>query len=183
MSKKNLVLTASPRKNGNTSKMADAFTRGAEAAGHSVVRFDAAFHNIRGCNACNACWSKGNACVMDDDFNALAELLETCDVLLISTPLYWLGFPAQVKSAIDKLYAYGGSGGPRPLAIKESYLFVCGEDPTQEQYQPILQTYRTSAKFLGWEDRGILQIGGLEASGGIEASGVLEQAEEMGRNV
>ncbi len=183
MSKKILVMTSSPRKNGNTAKMAAAFMQGAEQAGHEVFRFDAAFHRINGCTACDACWSTGKACVMDDDFNALAELLESCEVLLIATPLYWLGFPAQVKAAIDKLYAYGGSGGLRPLAIRESYLFVCGGDAGKEEYQPILQSYRTSAAFLGWKDRGVIQTGGLDEAGALEQSGVLEQAEEMGRNV
>lgn len=183
MSKKVLVLTSSPRKNSNTTKMAQAFARSAEAAGHEVVWFDAAKHKIEGCNACNACWSNGEACVMPDDFNKLAALLESCEVLLIATPLYWLGFPAQVKAAIDKLYAYGGSGGPRPLAIKESYLFVCGEDTDKTEYQPIIQTYETSAAFLGWKNRGILQIGGVDAEGALEASGVLEQASEMGKTV
>lgn len=179
--KKILVLTSSPRKVSNTKKMAEAFAKGAEAAGHEAVWFDAAKHNLTGCNACDACWSKGEACVMPDDFNKLAKLLETSDALLISTPLYWLGFPAQAKAAIDKLYAYGGTGGLRPLGIKESWLFVCGGDAGKEEYQPIIQSYQTSAAFLGWKDRGVLQIGGVDAEGALEASGILEQAEKMGR--
>lgn len=183
MSKKVLIVTSSPRKNSNTTKMAQAFARGAEAAGHEVFWFDAAKHKIEGCDACDACWSKGEACVMPDDFNKLAALLEACDVLLIATPLYWLGFPAQVKAAIDKLYAYGGAGGLRPLAIQESYLFVCGGDSDQAEYQPILQSYEVSAEFLGWKNRGVIQTGGVDAEGALEASGVLQQAEEMGKMV
>ena len=183
MGKKVLVLTSSPRKNGNTSKMADAFTRGAEQAGHEVFRFDAAFHNIGGCTACDTCWSTGEACSISKDFNKLAVLLESCDVLLISVPLYWLGFPAQVKGAIDKMYAYGGSGGLRPLAVKESYLFVCGGDTDKEEYKPILATYEGIAGFLSWKDRGILQTGGLDEQGAIEKSGLLEKAEEMGQSI
>ena len=38
-----LVITGSPRKNGNSSTLADHFIRGAEEAGHEMVRFDAAF--------------------------------------------------------------------------------------------------------------------------------------------
>lgn len=183
MSKKVLILTSSPRKNSNTTRMAEAFAKGTEQAGHEVFCFDAAAHEIKGCNACDACWSKGEACVMNDDFNKLAALLESCDVLLLACPLYWLGFPAQVKAAIDKLYAYGGAGGLRPLAIKESYFFVCGGDAGKEEYQPIIQSYQTSAAFLGWQDKGIIQTGGIDAPGALENSGVLEQAEEMGRNV
>ena len=37
-----LVLTGSPRPNGNSNTLADNFIKGAEAAGHKVFRFDAA---------------------------------------------------------------------------------------------------------------------------------------------
>lgn len=183
MSKKVLVLTASPRKNGNTDKMANAFIKGAEQAGHCVTKFETAFKNIGGCRACNTCWSTGTACSVKDDFNELEPLLESCEVVLISTPLYWLSFPAQIKGAIDRLYAYGGTGGPRKLAIKECYLFVCGGDTGEEEYEPIQTMYRLSADFLGWKDRGILRTGGMDDEGAIEKSGILEKAEELGRSI
>ncbi len=42
MNKKIVVITGSPRKNGNSFAMTDAFIRAAEQKGHSVTRFDAA---------------------------------------------------------------------------------------------------------------------------------------------
>lgn len=180
--KKVLVMTASPRRNGSTDKMAEAFMAGAQEAGHEVFKFEAAFKHIGGCTGCNSCWSGGHACIHEDDFRELEPLLESCDVLVISTPLYWYSLPAQIKGAVDKLYAYGGSGGPRPLTIKESYFFVCGELAERDEYQPMLEIYRMMAEYLHWENRGIIQTGGMERSGAIEASGVLEQARDMGRN-
>lgn len=47
-----VVLTGSPHRNGTTSVLAEQFIKGAEAKGHSVFRFDAAFHNIHGCLGC-----------------------------------------------------------------------------------------------------------------------------------
>lgn len=41
-----LVLTGSPRPNGNSNTLADNFIKGAEAAGHKVFRFDAAFKQV-----------------------------------------------------------------------------------------------------------------------------------------
>lgn len=43
------VVTGSPRKNGNTLAMVDAFMKAAENKGHEVVRFDAAMMKIGGC--------------------------------------------------------------------------------------------------------------------------------------
>ncbi len=41
-----LVLTGSPRPNGNSNTLADNFIKGAEAAGHKVFRFYAAFKQV-----------------------------------------------------------------------------------------------------------------------------------------
>ena len=180
--KKILVLTGSPRKNGNTDKLADAFEKGAKAAGHETVRFEAGKKNIGGRRGCNGCWSNDHACCRRDDFWELELLLESCDAVTIITPLYWLGFPAQLKAPIDKLYAYGGAGGTRPLTIRESCLMVCGElGPEDGEYEMLRETYRQIAVFENWTDRGILTAGGF-GEAGIESSDALTRAEEMGRN-
>ena len=49
MSKQILILNGSPRIHGNTAALIDAFTAGAEAAGHTVARFDLAALDIHGC--------------------------------------------------------------------------------------------------------------------------------------
>ena len=180
--KKILVLTGSPRANGTTEQLAAAFEQGARAAGHEVVRFDAGKAHINGCLGCNGCWSRDHACCHEDDFWALEPLLERCNAVAFVTPLYWLGFPAQLKAPIDKLYAYGGAGGTRPLTIKESCLLISGElEPGNREYEPLLDTYRQIAEFEGWTDRGTLVAGGFGAAG-VESTDALVRAEALGRS-
>ena len=62
MSKKVVVITGSPRKNGNSIAMTDAFIKAAEKKGHTVIRFDAAMMNVGGCHACETCYKTGKAC-------------------------------------------------------------------------------------------------------------------------
>lgn len=53
-----LVLTGSPRKNGNSNTLADNFIKGAAEAGHEIVRFDAAQKTfIRALPAITAEWT------------------------------------------------------------------------------------------------------------------------------
>ena len=61
MSKKIVVITGSPRKNGNSFAMTDAFIKAAEEKGHTVTRFDAAMKKVGGCHACETCYSTGKA--------------------------------------------------------------------------------------------------------------------------
>ena len=80
MSKKIVVITGSPRKNGNSFAMTDAFIKTAEAKGHTITRFDAALKKVGGCRACETCFSTGKACSFDDDFNTIAPAILEADV-------------------------------------------------------------------------------------------------------
>lgn len=95
MSKKIVVITGSPRKNGNSFAMTEAFIKAAEAKGHTVTRFDAADMTIGGCHACETCYKTGKACSFDDDFNTIAPAALDADVIVFS-PLY-TGTPFQHK--------------------------------------------------------------------------------------
>lgn len=50
-----LVLNGSPRPNGSTKKMVEAFRSGAESAGHTVSVADVCKMKISGCTACEYC--------------------------------------------------------------------------------------------------------------------------------
>ena len=67
-----LVLTGSPRKNGNSNTLAEHFINGAKEAGHEVTRFDAASSKVHPCIACNKCGMNG-PCVFKDDFERMRD--------------------------------------------------------------------------------------------------------------
>lgn len=166
MSKKILVLTGSPNREGNSTKMAEAFIRGAQQAGHSVTKFETAFKNMRGFTA------------QPDDFSELMPLMDDCDAIVIATPLYWFSFPAQLKAVIDQLDYSEGS----KMLGKDSYLLISGGEKEAETYQLIESLYHKMTAFEAWTEKGMLQARGLDASGAIEKSGLLEKAEAMGKN-
>ena len=89
-----VVLTGSPRLNGNTNHMASQFIKGAEEAGHNVVRFDAAFKNVHPCIACNRCGMNGE-CVFKDDFEFVKANIVDADAVVFATPMYYFGISAQ----------------------------------------------------------------------------------------
>ena len=123
MSKKIVVITGSPRKNGNSFAMTDAFIQAAEAKGHSVIRFDAAAMNVGGCHACETCYKTGKACSFDDDFNTIAPAILEADVVVFTMPVYWYSIPAQIKAIIDKLYSFCVAG--KEIAGKGCALIAC----------------------------------------------------------
>ena len=95
-----LVITGSPRKNGNSNTLVDNFIKGVEEAGHSVVRFDSAFKNVHPCVACNKCGMNGQ-CVFKDDFEFVRNNIVDADVVVFASPMYYFGISAQIKAVID----------------------------------------------------------------------------------
>lgn len=183
MSKNILVLTGSPRKNGNSEMLADAFINGARSNGYTVTKFETALKTIHGCRACDTCWSKGTACTFRDGFSELEPLLENADIIVFASPLYWFGMSAQIKAAIDKFYAYSGKVCKNPLKIKESILLTCAGDTDMECFAGIIETYKGITKYMKWEDKGILAIPNVYDKGDIEKTDALQGAEKLGASI
>ncbi|WP_371380192.1 flavodoxin family protein [Sporomusa aerivorans] len=181
MAKNILVLTGSPRKGGNSDKLADAFIAGARQAGHTTVKYTTADKKINGCLDCKTCYSKGGACSIPDDFNELAPLLEQADTLVFATPLYWFSFPVQLKAAIDKFYSF--FIGKRALKIKDCILLVCGGEEDEYHYEGIIKSYKLIANFLSWKDSGIIIVPGLHDKDDILKTDGIARAETLGKSL
>ena len=81
--KKVLIISASPRKNGNSDLLCDEFARGAKEAGHEVEKIRLAEKNVGYCSGCYAC-QKLNKCVKNDDANELVEKMLSADVIVLA---------------------------------------------------------------------------------------------------
>ena len=180
--KKNvLVISGSPRRNGNSDLLSEAFIKGVKQTGHEVELFQAGRKQIKPCIACNKCYSKGTACVFKDDFNELAPMVEKAEVIVFATPLYWFSYTAQIKAAIDKIYSL--MVGDRPLKIQKSILMVCGETDEMSDFDGIVRSHQLINNYLKWEDGGILLVREVNKAGDIMNTNALLRAEEMGRNI
>ena len=104
--KKVLILEGSPRKNGNSAILSDEFTRGAEEAGCSVEKIRVCGKKIGGCLGCNACYRNGGSCVQKDDMTEIREKMIAADIIVLASPIYFYSMTAQMKTAIDRTYAF-----------------------------------------------------------------------------
>ncbi|UQZ89622.1 flavodoxin family protein [Deltaproteobacteria bacterium Smac51] len=175
-----LVITGSPRKGGNSDLMAEAFIKGTEKKGHTVMRFDAGRKNVGGCKACDTCWSKGRPCSFDDDFNELESMLEKADCLVLVSPVYYFTFTAQIKAVIDKLYAYTSANCPKPLKWTESVLLACAGDDRPIAFSGMIEAYKLIGEYLNLKDRGIVAATEVYARDDIKKTDYLEKAEKLG---
>lgn len=168
------VITGSPRKNGNTFAMVDAFIKAAESKGHEVVRFDAAMMKIGGCHACMTCFKTGKACSFDDDFNIIAPHILEADAVVFAMPVYWYSIPAQIKGVIDRLFSF--MVAEKPIAGKKCGLITCCEEDDMTVMDGVRIPMERTAALLKWEMTGEVLIPGVFNEGDIEKTDGCEQA-------
>lgn len=180
MNKKIVVITGSPRKNGNSFAMTAAFIQAAEAKGHTVTRFDAAMKKVGGCHACETCFQTGKACSFDDDFNLLAPAIAEADAIVYTMPVYWYSIPAQIKGVMDRIYSFCVAG--KDIAGKECALIACCEEDDLSVLDGVRIPFERSAALLKWKTvgevlvPGVLNIGDIDKTDGCKKAAALAEA-------
>lgn len=174
MGKKIVVITGSPRKNGNSFAMTEAFIKAAEKKGHTITRFDAALKNVGGCHACETCFKTGKACSFDDDFNTIAPAILDADAVVFTMPVYWYSIPAQIKGVIDKLFSFCVAG--KDVAGKECAVIACCEENDMSVLDGVRSPVERSAALLKWKMVGEVLVPGVLNVGDIEKTDGCAQA-------
>ncbi len=89
--------------------------KGAEKEGAEIELVSVAGKDLRGCDGCNACFTKGE-CHIKDDMHELHASMVAADGIVFGTPIYVYGMTAQMKAVIDR--TYGLRGPEKSLASK-----------------------------------------------------------------
>lgn len=178
MSKKVLILSGSPRKNGNSDILCDAFARGAMEAGHDVEKIRVAEKNISYCRACYACRGTGECAIQDDMAEVMQKMID-CDVMVLASPVYFYSIDAQLKAVIDRSVARWTE-----VKDKEFYYIVTAADGAKEAAETTLACFRGYADCVeGANEKGILYGMGVYEKGEIKNTASIREAYEMGKRV
>lgn len=173
-----LVITGSPRMNGNSNTLVENFIKGAEEIGHTVVRFDSAQKNVHPCIACNKCGMNGE-CVFKDDFEFVKENIVDADAVVLASPMYYFGISAQLKAVIDRFYAING----QIHKPKKAVLFMTYADTSKVEAEPIIKHYERLIAYLGWSDAGQIIVPGVWNAGDIKSTAFPQKAYELGKTI
>ena len=104
-----LVLMSSPRKNGNTDRLADAFIKGVEENGYTTEKVYVNYQNIKPCLGCNVCQKTGKCVIKDDGVNEFVEKAKTADGFVFATPVYFAHPSGRLYDFLDRaFYSAGG---------------------------------------------------------------------------
>ena len=91
----------SPRVGGNSDLLLDAALKGAQSAGARTEKLHLNHLRITPCQECGGCGRSGR-CVIPDGMALVYPLLREADRLVVATPIFYGGYSAQLKEAIDR---------------------------------------------------------------------------------
>lgn len=154
-----LILNGAPRKNGATASLIRAFTEGATASGNEVREAYIHGMDVKNCLGCDACMQTHAGCVQKDEGMAkIYEDLTWCDIVVFASPVHFAYMTAQLRSAIDRMWAWFNL--PGNLGAKRKTVLI--STSRGGDYTTILQQYGMYA-MLGWEDIGHILGAGKKA--------------------
>ncbi|GAB6037557.1 flavodoxin family protein [Fundidesulfovibrio butyratiphilus] len=177
MSKKILLISSSPRKQGNSDILCDAFMRGALAAGHHAEKVRLSEKEINYCTGCCSCVGGKGRCVQRDDMSGIHEQLLAADVLVLASPVYFRTFNGQMKTFIDRLCPISSM-----IRDKDVY-FIVSAAGGRLPVESTVQGFRVFTGCLsGIREKETISITGVWDEGGVRGTTAMKQAYAAGLN-
>ena len=183
-----LVLNGSPRKNGKVSQILHTMEKRLQDDGNETEFVDVNTLDFKCCIGCMKCRESGKCILPHDDAHHIGEALQSCDALIVGSPVYWGNINGKLKCLFDRQVAVmmgeNKMGIPIPL-LKGKKAIVVNTCTTPFPFN-ILAGQSTKAytavkeilSYSGVKIKGKLMIGGTKNMVELPAR-VLKRAEKL----
>ncbi len=188
---KSIVLCASPRRDGNSRMLGEAFAGGARAAGHDAELVDLNEVMTGLLRDCRRCRQPDGRCSIDDGYAELmhAQLLPA-DAWVYATPLYYYGMAASLKNFFDRLVCYASASYPQSEQVadgmrgKRSALLLSAEESNRAAPLAVVHQIQEISRYLRQEFAGVVVgIGNTRGEVRRDPSDPVGAADELGRRL
>ena len=178
MGKKVLILSGSPRKNGNSDILCNEFMKGAVESGNEVEKIRVSEKKIGFCTGCYACRDTGVCAIKDDMADVMQKIIDA-DVIVLASPVYLYSIDAQLKALIDRTVCRWTE-----VKNKEFYYIMTVADTAKKSMETTLACLRGYADCVeGAKEMGVIYGTGVYDKGEIKDKKAMSEAFDMGRNI
>ncbi|MEQ8666290.1 MAG: flavodoxin family protein [Rhodospirillales bacterium] len=150
-----LVLAASPRRDGNSWRLATAFHESALSSGQDSEIVYLSDHINAFLRDCRTCRNEEGRCSIDDGYRALFEdKVLSADALVYATPIWWYGMSGILKTFFDRMFCYIALSNPQSdkaadrLQWKRVALLLSAEESNFSARLAIMQQMQELARYL-----------------------------------
>lgn len=158
-----LCVLGSPRTGGNSETLARAVVTPLAEAGADVTFVELNKLTYRGCQACRACKTTMDRCVLDDDLKGVLSAFREADVIVMASPVYYGDLTGQMKCFFDRTFEnlvpdYATADNPSRLAPGKQVVLAMAQAAPAEHFADVIPRY---SAFFDWY--GIERVHGLRA--------------------
>ena len=171
-----LVLSASPRRGGNTDLLCDEFVRGAREAGGYVEKIFLDDYKIDFFHECHE--HSADSVSADDQAPLIIVKMTKADIIVLSSPVYYMNIDGQLKTLMDRCYRNKGLGG------KEFYYITACADAEDSTAETAIFAFRGFVVCLPEPvERGMVKAVGIGRKGAVEQSQYMQEAYNLGKTI
>lgn len=178
------AIMGSHRNGQNTQKALDFFLKQIEGD-HKVQIYNVNKTQVQPCKACDYCIPHQGECVIkDDDMTDIYKKFQSCDLLVVASPVYFSAFPSKIKAIIDRtqmIYNLKDRSGIKPKKLV--VIALGGAKHYPRQFQAIDNTLEWYKKTLSCEEIGFVQFSYTDEVGTMENKKSLAELEALGKTV
>ena len=182
-SMKIVAIMGSPREGGNSDVMLNAFLSSRDSR-HHLEWIVPSRLNLGFCRGCRFCEAMGR-CILRDDMDGVGNKLLEADKVVLSSPIFFYGFPASLKALIDRTQVFWSRKYKmgEKFKYKEGFLLAVGATRGEKLFEGIVLTTRYFFDAWGCEYKGGLFFRGFDQKGAIgECQKCLEEIKEAGKS-
>ena len=150
-----LVLSSSPRRNGNSRVLAESLAEGAGEAGSAVELVHLPEVVSEGLRDCRECRGPNGECTIDDGYRELfLDKALAADALVYATPLWWYGLSGHLKNFLDRMFCYISEGCPEAgrvmsqLVGKRAALVISAEESNLSARLAVVHQMQETCRYL-----------------------------------
>ncbi|MDR3331355.1 MAG: flavodoxin family protein [Synergistaceae bacterium] len=184
MSQKITVILGSPRRNGNSERLAAALLKGAAEADYKAQTIRMHGLKVGGCIDCRRCWSNGTHCFLNDDMKDVYAAIDDAAVIIFASPLYFFSWTSQIKPVWDRLLPYFHPNSKVDVRGRRVILLATAGDTDKRCFDGMKKSFHLSCQYCEWTIAGEVYAYDVHDTGAISKKGDwLTRAEEIGKSL
>ncbi len=181
--KKVLGIYSSPRVEGNTDLLLDKILAGVKDSGGIIQTLFIRDFKISACKSCNNCKSDFK-CIIKDDMSGIYDILESIDIVIVSSPVFFMGFPSQLKALIDRCQCLWHKNKDSKKQNGKGYLVSVGATKGESLFLGCNASVKYFFNAIGKEYSDNFLIRNVDEKGGIKKDlSILDDAYNFGKRV
>ncbi|MEN4474614.1 flavodoxin family protein [Mycolicibacterium cosmeticum] len=169
-----LVISASPREDGNSHVLARAAVEGTRSAGHDVEHVFLQDYVERLLGNCRQCRRpEDRTCSLDDRYEELLlEKMLPADGIIFAMPLYFYGMPGRLKTVFDRLFCYTANSAPQQEQVVDGIMgkrvgvLISCEESYLGATQGVIAQFQELTRYLNQDLVGVV-VGNANSRGEI----------------